>query len=82
MVWKRYDSDGNGIIDAAEFTSLIGDVMCWDQINEDKPDPWEVKNFLQQIDENTTDVFFNKLIAIVDSCYKVFSVRGAKTNPK
>jgi hypothetical protein len=52
MVWKRYDSDGNGIIDAAEFTSLIGDVMCWDQINEDKPDPWEVKNFLQQIDDN------------------------------
>ena len=52
MVWKRYDNDGNGIIDSEEFTKLIGDVMCWDQINEDKPDPLEVKDFLQQIDEN------------------------------
>eukprot|EP00944_MAST-04C_sp_MAST-4C-sp1_P002098 g2098.t1 len=52
LVWKRYDNDGNGVIDSYEFSTLIGDVMAWDGDNEDKPDPYEVKKFLDEIDEN------------------------------
>ena len=52
LVWKRYDNDGNGVIDSYEFSTLIGDVMAWDGEDSDKPNPYEVKNFLDQIDEN------------------------------
>ena len=52
LVWKRYDNDGNGVIDAYEFSTLIGDVMAWDGEDSDKPNPYEVKKFLDQIDEN------------------------------
>ena len=51
LVWKRYDNDGNGVIDSYIGT-LIGDVMAWDGDNDDKPDPYEVKKFLDDIDEN------------------------------
>ena len=52
LVWKRYDNDGNGVIDAYEFSTLIGDVMAWDGEDSDKPNPFEVKKFLDEIDEN------------------------------
>ena len=50
LVWKRYDNDGNGVIDAYEFSTLIGDVMaCKEKIVTNLT---EVKKFLDEIDEN------------------------------
>ena len=31
---------------------LIGDVMSWDGEDEDKPDPYEVRLFLEELDES------------------------------
>jgi len=44
--------DMNGVIDATEFSFLIGDVMAWDGNDGDKPDPFEVRTFLEELDEN------------------------------
>jgi hypothetical protein len=44
--------DMNGVIDATEFSFLIGEVMAWDGDCGDKPDPFEVRTFLEELDEN------------------------------